>query len=97
MLDQLGGWSHLQNLVEPIRRIHVSEQYRSGMVRLNAARFGLTAFGYVVDAKTLGDVLKQMLSERCPAITFLMLPCAVLAAMATPLHWSLGALTVDAK
>ncbi len=69
VLDRLAGWSRLRPLVAPIQRIHVSEQQRGGIVHLDAARFGLTAFGYVVDANTLGAVLTKMTLERRTAIT----------------------------
>lgn len=73
ILDALGVWSELARTSTPIRRIHVSEQNRFGSVRLEAAKLGIDAFGHVVVARELGQVLLRRLDKaenvkvHCPA------------------------------
>jgi 2-octaprenyl-6-methoxyphenol hydroxylase len=73
IFEGLGLWGRLREQVAPIRKVHVSERGRLGMVRLDAASQGLDALGYVVPAGVLGRVLAEAMRERqkvalwCPA------------------------------
>ena len=68
VLDRLGVWSGLRPFVEPIRRIQVSDQGHHAFVHLNATALGLSAFGYVTDAKALLAALTQAVQRRVSAI-----------------------------
>ena len=50
----LGVWSHMEREATPIRRIHVSEQGRFGVARIDAAEQGLEALGYVLPNRVIG-------------------------------------------
>jgi 2-octaprenyl-6-methoxyphenol hydroxylase len=73
ILETLGVWPALSPLATPIRKIHVSEQGRFGFARIDAAEQGLSAMGYVVANRDLGNALWSRLSKSaglevyCPA------------------------------
>jgi 2-octaprenyl-6-methoxyphenol hydroxylase len=73
ILETLGIWPALSALATPIRKIHVSEQGRFGFARIDAAEQGLSAMGYVVANRDLGNALWSRLSKSaglevyCPA------------------------------
>ncbi|NJD32539.1 MAG: 2-octaprenyl-6-methoxyphenyl hydroxylase [Gammaproteobacteria bacterium] len=50
----LDVWRHMQREATPIRRIHVSEQGRFGVARIDAEEQGLEALGYVVPNRVIG-------------------------------------------
>jgi len=50
----LGVWDHMEREATPIRRIHVSEQGRFGVARIDAAEQGLEALGYVLPNRVIG-------------------------------------------
>jgi 2-octaprenyl-6-methoxyphenol hydroxylase len=53
----LGVWRHMQREATPIRRIHVSEQGRFGVARIDAAEQGLESLGYVLPNRVIGAAL----------------------------------------
>jgi 2-octaprenyl-6-methoxyphenol hydroxylase len=53
----LGAWRGMEREATPIRRIHVSEQGRFGVARIDAAEQGLDALGYVVSNRAVGAAL----------------------------------------
>ena len=65
ILEALGLWSAIAPEAGPIRRIHVSDRGGFGFTRMDAAREGLDALGYVVPNRVLGRVLRGAL-ERLP-------------------------------
>jgi 2-octaprenyl-6-methoxyphenol hydroxylase len=73
ILETLGVWPALSTLATPIAKIHVSEQGRFGFARIDAAEQGLSAMGYVVANRDLGNALWSRLSKSaglevyCPA------------------------------
>jgi 2-octaprenyl-6-methoxyphenol hydroxylase len=73
ILETLGLWAKVGPLATPIRRIHVSEQGRFGFARIDAAAQGLSAMGYVLANRDLGNALWARLKETaglqlfCPA------------------------------
>jgi 2-octaprenyl-6-methoxyphenol hydroxylase len=73
ILETLGVWPALSALATPIRKIHVSDQGRFGFARIDAAEQGLSAMGYVVPNRDLGNALWSRLSKSaglevfCPA------------------------------
>ncbi len=50
----LDVWRHMQREATAIRRIHVSEQGRFGVARIDAAEQGLEALGYVLPNRVIG-------------------------------------------
>src|SRR5512136_2708550 len=50
----LDVWRHMQREATAIRRIHVSEQGRFGVARIDAEEQGLEALGYVVPNRVIG-------------------------------------------
>lgn len=73
ILETLGVWSGLEAVATPIRKIHVSDQGRFGFARIDAAKQGLAAMGYVVPNRALGAALWSRLEAGanvrvyCPA------------------------------
>jgi 2-octaprenyl-6-methoxyphenol hydroxylase len=73
ILETLGVWPDLSALATPIAKIHVSDQGRFGFARIDAAEQGLSAMGYVVANRDLGNALWSRLSKSaglevfCPA------------------------------
>ena len=61
-LTALGVLQRLQTPGAPIRRIHVSRRGDFGRVKLDAARYGRTAFGQIVVASDFGHALETRLS-----------------------------------
>jgi 2-octaprenyl-6-methoxyphenol hydroxylase len=55
----LGVWRHMEREATPIRRIHVSDQGRFGVARIDAAELGLEALGYVLPNRVMGAALWQ--------------------------------------
>ncbi|MFO1392952.1 MAG: 2-octaprenyl-6-methoxyphenyl hydroxylase [Steroidobacteraceae bacterium] len=53
----LGVWRHMEREATPIRRIHVSEQGRFGIARIDAAEQGLESLGYVLPNRVMGAAL----------------------------------------
>jgi 2-octaprenyl-6-methoxyphenol hydroxylase len=73
ILETLGVWPALSSLATPIAKIHVSDQGRFGFARIDAAEQGLSAMGYVIPNRDLGNALWSRLSKSaglevyCPA------------------------------
>jgi len=63
----LGVWRHMEREAMPIRRIHVSEQGRFGVARIDAAEQGLDALGYVLPNRVIGSALWTALRD-CPGV-----------------------------
>lgn len=71
ILRTLNVWPQ-DHEVSPIRSIHVSDRGRFGGTRLHGEQHGLSAFGYVVENRVLGDFLWRALRDSgvdlfCPA------------------------------
>src|SRR5579872_5837370 len=72
ILESLAVWEPLSSAATPIAKIHVSDQGRFGFARIDAARQGLAALGYVVPNRLLGQLLWRRLEGsgvdlHCPA------------------------------
>ena len=50
-LQAIGVWTHCGARATPIRKIHVSRQGEFGVVRLDAAKHGVDAFGATLPAR----------------------------------------------
>jgi len=66
----LDVWRHMQREATAIRRIHVSEQGRFGVARIDAAGQGLDALGYVLPNRVIGAALWEGLSRVSGVETF---------------------------
>jgi 2-octaprenyl-6-methoxyphenol hydroxylase len=53
----LGVWRDMEREATPIRRIHVSEQGRFGVARIDASEEGMDALGYVISNRAIGTAL----------------------------------------
>jgi len=69
ILEGMGVWTALQDKVEPIRRIHVSDRGRFGFTRLDHRDLEVDALGYVATGQLLGQVLSKGLEDQ-PGIQF---------------------------
>ncbi len=73
ILAAMGLWPALAERVSPIRRIHISDRGHFGAARIDAAREGVEALGYVVENRAVGAVVAQRLAAQegldliCPA------------------------------
>src|SRR5512134_1550981 len=50
----LGAWRHMEREATRIRRIHVSDQGRFGVARIDASQQGLESLGYVLPNRVMG-------------------------------------------
>lgn len=53
LLNQLNVWSHLSEAITPITEVHVSDEGRWGMTRIDARREKVPALGYVLEISHL--------------------------------------------
>lgn len=71
--EALGLWPDIRSAAAPIRHIHVSDRGRFGFSHIDAEEQGVTALGYVVINRVLGEVLQEALAaatsieQICPA------------------------------
>jgi 2-octaprenyl-6-methoxyphenol hydroxylase len=66
----LDVWRHMQREATAIRRIHVSEQGRFGVARIDATEQGLDALGYVLPNRVIGAALWEGLRRVSGVETF---------------------------
>ncbi len=64
LFEALGLWERIAADAAPIKKIHVSEQGRFGVTRLDHAGHGVEALGYVIENRLLGAALYQHLEGR---------------------------------
>jgi 2-octaprenyl-6-methoxyphenol hydroxylase len=57
----LGLWENLGASATPIVKVHISDQGRPGIARLDAREEGVQALGYVVEAREIGSALMARL------------------------------------
>lgn len=81
LFERLGIWTELARRAEPIKHIHVSDRGHPGTARMDAAREGVPALGYIVENAWLGEVLIGNLDRQ--AIEWLA-PARVAHARAQP-------------
>lgn len=74
IFEGIGIWSAIQELgATAIKKIHVSDRGHMGKTRLDCAKEGLDALGYVVDTRLLGQALSERVQQLsnvefiCPA------------------------------
>jgi 2-octaprenyl-6-methoxyphenol hydroxylase len=60
----LGVWRDMEREATPIRRIHVSEQGRFGVARIDASEQGMDALGYVISNRAIGAALWPALGSQ---------------------------------
>ncbi len=63
ILQTIGLWAELENHACPIKTIHVSDQGRFGMTRINHTEEGVDSLGYVVENRIMGRVLYEGLAQ----------------------------------
>ncbi len=72
VLEGVGAWAGIAVQATPIRKIHVSERGVFGFARLTAAEQGVTALGYTIENRLLGQALRRRCGTaarlvHCPA------------------------------
>lgn len=73
ILENIGIWKNIASHSNPIKKIHVSDQYHFGFVRLDAESMAVSALGHVVLARELGKAFNQVIKASdeidlfCPA------------------------------
>ena len=63
ILEAIGVWKHLAAQATPIERIHISDRGRFGFAHLDRDEEKLSALGYVVLAREMGEALYRALAE----------------------------------
>lgn len=63
ILDALGIWAYAKVLATAIKTIHISDQGHFGKTRLAAAQEGVEAFGYVMMARDLEEIVAQLVDR----------------------------------
>ena len=63
MFSALGMWEALQQHATPIKKIHISDQGRFGVTRLDSARYEVESFGYLVPADHLIHTLNEQVDS----------------------------------
>lgn len=73
IFEGMGLWPQIESIVTPIKKIHVSDRGHFGTTRMDAAREGYAALGYVAENRNLGQCFAQQLESLpnieliCPA------------------------------
>lgn len=73
ILKHIGVWQNVLPAINPIKKIHISEQGRFGFTHLDASQTHNKELGYVVVARSLGQALHKKISSFenitliCPA------------------------------
>jgi 2-octaprenyl-6-methoxyphenol hydroxylase len=73
IFEAIGLWSALEDRIEAIKTIHISDRGHFGVTRLRHDEEGVEALGYVAENRVLGEVLYQRLADNkdinlcCPA------------------------------
>jgi 2-octaprenyl-6-methoxyphenol hydroxylase len=73
IFSSMNLWQQMADLVEPIRKIHISDRGHFGVTRLDCKDEGTDALGYVIENRVLGKVLNDRLAQLdnvellCPA------------------------------
>jgi 2-octaprenyl-6-methoxyphenol hydroxylase len=73
IFDGMGLWADIEDRVEAIKTIHISDRGHFGATRLRHNEEGVAALGYVAENRVVGEVLYQhldnhpRLSLHCPA------------------------------
>jgi 2-octaprenyl-6-methoxyphenol hydroxylase len=73
IFEGMGLWQQVQKIVTPIKKIHVSDRGHFGATRMDAAREGYPALGYVVENRHIGQLFANTLASLpnveliCPA------------------------------
>jgi len=73
IFEGMGLWPQIEDIVTPIKKIHVSDRGHFGATRMDAAREGYPALGYVAENRNLGQCFAQQLESLpnieliCPA------------------------------
>ncbi|VAW75037.1 2-polyprenyl-6-methoxyphenol hydroxylase [hydrothermal vent metagenome] len=73
LFETFGFWDSIESLAEPIKQIHVSEKNRFGSTRLNCESESVKALGYVIENRSLGNLLLKRIESAanitmfCPA------------------------------
>lgn len=73
LFDSLGLWQSISPFAEAIKNIHVSEKGSFGSTRLNSSSEEVSALGYVIENRLLGNVLVERMQAAnnvtlvCPA------------------------------
>jgi len=73
IFEGMGLWQQVADIVTPIKKIHVSDRGHFGTTRMDAAREGYPALGYVVENRDLGQLFAKELESLpnieliCPA------------------------------
>ncbi len=73
IFEGMGLWQQIEAIVTPIKKIHVSDRGHFGTTRMDAAREGYPALGYVVENRDLGQRFAEQLTSLpnieliCPA------------------------------
>jgi 2-octaprenyl-6-methoxyphenol hydroxylase len=91
--EEIELWQDLENAVAKIDEIQVSDRGHLGSVRINKEEQNIDALGYVVENKSLGEVLNNRLQQS--ARINLLCPAAVSSAKATEQGMQLNLLFDD--
>jgi len=73
IFEGMGLWQQVEKIVTPIKKIHVSDRGHFGATRMDAAREGYPALGYVVENRDIGQLFAKTLESLpnveliCPA------------------------------
>jgi len=73
IFEGMGLWQQVAEIVTPIKKIHVSDRSHFGATRMDAAREGYPALGYVVENRDIGQLFAKTLASLpnveliCPA------------------------------
>ncbi|EDY85498.1 2-polyprenyl-6-methoxyphenol 4-hydroxylase [gamma proteobacterium HTCC5015] len=73
LLRDMGLWSNLTSLGQPIEEIRISERGRLGLTRMSAAEEGVVELGRVIENRLLGECFAEQMSAssvdwRAPAV-----------------------------
>lgn len=62
--ETLGMWPKFQKCIQSVSKLHISREGGFGHAQLDAYDYGLKAFGHIVGAQDLGQILSEYLSDK---------------------------------
>ena len=83
IFEGMGVWPAMAPVATPIKDIHISDQGYFGITRLNYLQERVSALGYVITARELGNVLLNKLQTHHDDVTIIS-PATVSAVTLTP-------------
>jgi len=96
IFETIGLWSALAEHAQPIDTIHISDRGHFGVMRLTKEQEDVSALGYVLENKRVGQTLYSALEENIKSNVTLFCPATIVSLQQNETKVSVG-ISVDGK